>query len=75
MKNKVEKRMPRNIEELEEFLAEEWEAVPEETVINLVRSMKNRCEMVLEENGDRISYWNFTANKVYDKLSDVLNFV
>lgn len=75
IKNKVEKRMPRNIEELGEFLAEEWEAVPEETVINLVKSIKNRCEMVLEKNGDRISYWNFTANKVYDKLSDVLNFV
>ena len=59
IKNKVEKRMPKDVEQLKEFLAEEWEAIPEETVINLVRSMKTRCELVLEKNGDRIPYWNF----------------
>jgi hypothetical protein len=56
IKNKVEKRMPKDVEQLKEFLAEEWEAIPEETVINLVRSMKTRCELVLEKNGDRIPY-------------------
>ena len=56
MKNNVEKRMPQNIDELTRFLAEEWEAIPQETVNNLVASMKNRCESVLEKNGDRISY-------------------
>jgi len=56
IKDKVERRMPKNIEELKEFLMEEWEATPNETVINLVRSMKNRCELVLEKNGDRIPY-------------------
>ncbi len=56
MKNNVEKRMPQNIDELTRFLAEEWEAIPQETVNNLVASMKNRCESVLAKNGDRISY-------------------
>jgi transposase len=56
IKNKVEKRMPENIEELKRFLAEEWDAVSEQTVINLISSMKNRCNQVLEKNGDRIEY-------------------
>ena len=56
MKNNVEKRMSQNIDELTRFLAEEWEAIPQEKVNNLVASMKNRCESVLAKNGDRISY-------------------
>lgn len=56
MKNNVEKRMPKDIAELTRFLAEEWEAIPQETVNNLVISMKKRCELVIEQNGDRISY-------------------
>ncbi|CAG8509435.1 7782_t:CDS:2 [Funneliformis mosseae] len=47
--------MPQNINELTKFLVEEWDAVPQSTVNNLVMSMKTRCEMVLEKNGDRIS--------------------
>lgn len=58
-KNKVEKRMPKSIEELRRFLVEEWDAISEDTVNNLVMSMKSRCEMVLKENGERIPYWNF----------------
>ena len=56
MKDNVEKRMPQNIDELTRFLAEEWEAIPQETVNNLVNSMKNRCESVLAKNGNKISY-------------------
>ena len=48
--------MLQNIEQLKQFLAEEWEAIPNKTVINLVRSIKNRCELVIEANGDRIPY-------------------
>jgi len=48
--------MPQNINDLTKFLAEEWDAIPQLTVNNLVMSMKIRCEMVLEKNGDRISY-------------------
>ena len=56
IKNNVEKRMPQNINELTRFLIEEWEEIPQETVNNLVSSMKTRCELVLANNGDRISY-------------------
>lgn len=48
--------MPKNISELTEFLAEEWDAISQSTINNLVGSMKTRCELVLEKNGDRISY-------------------
>ena len=54
VKDKVEIRMPKNIEELMQFLMEEWEAMPNETVINLVRSMRNRCVLVPEKDADRI---------------------
>ena len=56
MKNNVEKRMPRNVDELKQFMVEEWEKIPQETVKNIIMSMKRRCELVLEKNGDRISY-------------------
>jgi len=32
--------MPQNIDELTRFLLEEWEAIPQETVNNLVSSIK-----------------------------------
>jgi len=47
MKNNVEKRMPQNIDDLIRFLVEEWEAISQKTVNNLVSSMKTRCELVL----------------------------
>ena len=56
IKNNVEKRMPKDTDELKRFMVEEWDAISEETVNNLILSMKKRCELVLEENGDRISY-------------------
>jgi transposase len=56
VKNNVEKRMPRNVDELKRFMVEEWEKIPQETVKNIIMSMKRRCELVLEKNGDRISY-------------------
>jgi hypothetical protein len=56
IKNNVEKWMPQNINELNRFLVEEWEAIPHETVNNLIFSMKNRCESILAKNGDRIPY-------------------
>ncbi|CAI2197119.1 7350_t:CDS:1, partial [Funneliformis geosporum] len=44
------KRMPQNISELTKFMVEEWDAIPQLTVNNLVMSMKTRCEIVLEKN-------------------------
>jgi len=42
VKRNVEKRMPRNLEDLERMMVEEWNNIPDETIINLVKSMKNR---------------------------------
>ena len=56
VKNNVERRMPKNTSELKQFMVEEWDKIPHETVQNLIKSMKNRCELILQKNGDRISY-------------------
>ena len=56
VKRNVEKRMPRNLEDLERMMVEEWNNIPDETIINLVKSMKNRCQLVIKNNGERIDY-------------------
>jgi transposase len=56
VKRNVEKRMPRNLEDLERMMVEEWNNIPDETIINLVKSMKNRCQLVNKNNGERIDY-------------------
>jgi transposase len=56
VKRNVELRKPKNLSELESFLGEEWEKIPNSLLINLVNSMSRRCNDVIEKNGDRISY-------------------
>lgn len=56
VKRNVELRRPKNLSELELFLGEEWEKIPNNLLINLVNSMPQRCREVIEKNGERISY-------------------
>ncbi|PKB93625.1 hypothetical protein RhiirA5_303789 [Rhizophagus irregularis] len=56
VKGNVERRMPKNLNELESFMAEEWSAIPDTVIKNLAGSMKRRCELIIENNGERISY-------------------
>jgi transposase len=56
VKRNVEKRMPRNLTELEAFLKEEWNLIPNNILNDLVMSMRNRCEKVIRNNGDFIDY-------------------
>ncbi len=56
VKTNVEKRMPDNHGDLEQFMKEEWGKIPDSVLINLVNSMKTRCELVIEKNGERIPY-------------------
>jgi transposase len=56
IKGKVEKRMPKDTNELNHFLIEEWDAIPMAVVQNLIASIKRRCKLVLENNGNRIPY-------------------
>ena len=43
VKHNVEKRMPANIDDLKEYLAEEWDKIPNALLSNLVSSMSRRC--------------------------------
>ena len=52
VKHNVEKRMPKGQTELKKFMKEEWEKIPNSTLSNLVDSMKRRCELIIEKNGD-----------------------
>jgi hypothetical protein len=56
VKTNVEKRWPKNFNQLERFMVEEWKKIPEETLVNLVGSMNKRCRLVIEKNGERIPY-------------------
>lgn len=54
VKTNVEKRWPKNLDELERFMTEEWEKIPYDVLRNLVGSMRYRCQYVLDNNGDRV---------------------
>jgi transposase len=56
VKRKVEKRKPKNIDELELFLCEEFKNVDINSVMNIVMSMKKRCLSLIESKGERIKY-------------------
>jgi hypothetical protein len=56
VKHNVEKRMPQNIDEMKQFIAEEWNKIPDSFLVNLIQSMKRRCQLVIERNGKRIPY-------------------
>ena len=46
----------KNCVDLERLMVEEWNSIPDSMLINLVWSMRRRCELVIENNGERISY-------------------
>jgi hypothetical protein len=52
----VEKRKPKNIDELELFLAEEFKNTEINVVKNCVMSMKKRCLSLISSKGERIKY-------------------
>jgi transposase len=56
VKRSVEMRQPKNIAELERFMVEEWDNIPQNVIMNLIRSMNERCQLVIDNNGERIPY-------------------
>jgi len=56
IKRRVEKRRPKNLNELEQFLHEEWTRIDKSIIIHLVGSMKARCLAIIESEGERIAY-------------------
>ena len=55
-KKHVERRRPKNLEELDQFLHEEWNKIDRETLSHLIGSMNARCLAVIKSNGERINY-------------------
>ena len=56
VKNNVERKMPKNRDLRQQFMVKEWDDISQSILIGLVNSMKRRCELIIESNGDRISY-------------------
>jgi hypothetical protein len=48
--------MPSNLAELQQFMIEEQNAIPNNLLVNLVNSMKDRCALIIKNDGARISY-------------------
>ena len=44
--------MPSNISELEQYMVEEWENIPNEFLTNLISSMRDHCQQVIDNNGE-----------------------
>src|SRR5581483_1076585 len=56
LKRNVEKRKPRNLEDLERYMVEEWEQIPDFVLQNLIDSMTTKFEEVIKLQGERINY-------------------
>ena len=46
------------------------EAIPENMLINLVQLINYGYKLVIESNGERIAYWNFTSKSTAFQLSN-----
>jgi hypothetical protein len=56
VKTKVEKRNPKTLAEVEKFMEEEWDRVPQGTLVNLAASMKECLQQVISANGGHTSF-------------------
>ena len=56
LKNNVNRRNPRNEEELRQYIFEEWNDIPEETIASLALSMPRRRDMLIENQGNYIMH-------------------
>ena len=54
IKPRVKRRNPKNLNELKQFLLEEWNSIPLEMVQNLCEGYLKRVEMVYNMNGKRL---------------------
>ena len=56
LKARVYARFPQTMEELEEFIREEWAATDLNFISRICRNMPRRLQLVIENNGHKISY-------------------
>ena len=53
LKDKIEKRCPKILADLELFAKEEWSKIPQSYFDALVNSMPSRISQVIERNGEK----------------------
>ena len=56
LNRRTEKRKPSNIDELDQFVYEEWKKVDMIVISNLVSPMKLICLVIIDSKGERITY-------------------
>ena len=56
LKYRVYKRGPQTVEDLENFIFEEWDLLDDDMVGNVARSFSSRLEQIIEVNGDVLNY-------------------
>lgn len=56
MKRRVYNRLPRTMEQLEQFIREEWQATDLTFISRICRSMPDRLQLLLDNQGHKIDY-------------------
>ena len=56
LKRNVRKRQPQTAMELEDYIYEEWDQLDNKYISSLCKSIHNRIEMCIENNGEKIKY-------------------
>lgn len=56
LKQRVEQRLARTLDEVEQVLREEWEALDHSLLTRLAHSMPNRCKAVVHNRGHKAPY-------------------
>ena len=56
LKRNVRKRFPQSLDELEEFIIQEWENISDQKVQNYCESFENRLKCVIATKGEKIDY-------------------
>ncbi len=54
LKLRVRKRLPQTLNELEKFVLEEWEQIPDDHIKNYCESFEDRLKKVIEFKEDKI---------------------
>ncbi len=56
------------------MMTEEWEAIPQQTVINLENSMQQRCILCIKANGERMKHYYTPFESSRKALSNDIKF-
>uniref|UniRef100_A0A3P8RRW3 Tc1-like transposase DDE domain-containing protein n=1 Tax=Amphiprion percula TaxID=161767 RepID=A0A3P8RRW3_AMPPE len=76
LKQRLDARTPPpcDLAELHVALVEEWNALPQNNVMRLVRSMRRRCQAVIAANVFYRHLWLHTLNCVISSFIDNFNY-